>query len=80
MYSKFKRMRLSGNPRALARLLVICLCVLIATGMAWYTGAEAKVIVGSFVGAGLSLAVNWLVLSLETDHLDDIPSTTAQGR
>jgi hypothetical protein len=64
---------LRGNPRALARLCVILLCILIASWMAYWFSAGGNIIAGSFLGAALSLLVNWLVTELETAKRDDVP-------
>jgi hypothetical protein len=64
----------SGNPRALARLFVIA--VLIGTGLvlALVLRAPPHVMVGSFLGAALSLAVGGLVMVLEDEEHDNVPA------
>jgi hypothetical protein len=62
------RRRIKGRPGALARLLVICICLIAAGILAQVLHAPASVIVGSFFGAALSLLVGWLVSELETEE------------
>jgi hypothetical protein len=66
----------AGNARALTRLLVIVACIAIAQSIGVYTSAPAtgSIIVGSFIGAALSLGVNWLVVTLEDQDLDATPA------
>jgi hypothetical protein len=52
---------LKGNPLALARLVVIVICLFVAVVLGILLPASPAVIVGSFLGAALSLTVNWLV-------------------
>jgi hypothetical protein len=48
--------------------VLVCLCVAIIVG--YLTGIDWKVGVGAFLGAAVSLAVNWLVLTLEEEPKD----------
>lgn len=66
--------RIAGNRRALARLVVILTLLLAAVALAVLSGADSKALVGSCVGAALSLSVGSLVAILEDDKLDSIPA------
>jgi len=65
--------RVRGNPKALARLVafILCLCLAAVTGS--IAGVQWSAAVGAFLGAAVSLAVNWIVLTLE-EVPDDTPS------
>jgi hypothetical protein len=53
--------KLKGDPLALARLVVIIICLSVGVVAAILLQAPPAVIVGSFLGAALSLTVSWLV-------------------
>ena len=68
-----RRLRISGNTKALSRLVAFIVCL----ALAWVTGSIAGIqwsaAVGAFLGAAVSLAVNWIVLTLE-ETPSDTPS------
>jgi hypothetical protein len=66
--------RIAGNKRALARMVVILVLLLAAVILAAFTGANPALLVGSCVGAALSLCVGSLVAILENDRLETVPS------
>lgn len=69
----WKKINIPGNPFALARLVVICFCLLAAGGCAYKAPTSLSVIVGSFLGAALSLTVNWAVSQLEKPDVETTP-------
>jgi hypothetical protein len=54
-----------GNLKAQPRLIAILLLLVVAAVLVSLTDAKWAVVVGSFVGAALSLAANWIVTTLE---------------
>jgi hypothetical protein len=54
-----------GNLKAQPRLIAILLLLIVAAVFAPFVGATWAIAVGSFVGAALSLAANWIVTTLE---------------
>lgn len=65
--------RVSGNPSALARLFVIALLLGTGISLALFLHAPPQIMVGSFIGAALSLAVAGLVAALEDKGLNEVP-------
>lgn len=74
MHRWTRKLWFRGNLAALSRLAVISLCIVVAAVLGWYLKASASVIVGSFIGAALSLAVNWLALTLENPDVEMVPA------
>jgi hypothetical protein len=66
-------LRIRGNTAALARLVIVLCCLLIASWLAYLFRAEPSVVVGSFLGAGVSLIVNWFVGQLEDPETEKVP-------
>jgi hypothetical protein len=57
--------RIRGNPKALARLVAFFICIALATAASKIYAVQPSMIVSTFAGAALGLAVNWIVLTLE---------------
>jgi hypothetical protein len=57
--------RVRGNPKALARLVAFFICIVLATAASKFYAVQPSMIVSTFAGAALGLAVNWIVLTLE---------------